>query len=103
VDRSGKAIYFSRSVIPYNRQTAGIGKVENYYRHLGIYAYRKDFLLKFTTLEQTELEKTEKLEQLRAIEHGYSIITGKVENAWNGIDTAKQYEAFVKRVKSKDR
>jgi len=51
----------------------------------------------FTSLEQGILEKAEKLEQLRAIEHGYTIITGKVGYAWEGIDTREQYEAFVKR------
>jgi len=97
VDKAGRAIYFSRSVIPYDRQAGGIGKVVRYLRHLGIYAYRKDFLFKFTSLERGELEKCEKLEQLRAIEHGCSIITGKVEHAWEGIDTAEQYAEFVRR------
>ncbi len=99
VDKNGRAIYFSRSVIPYDRENGGVGKTPRYLRHLGIYAYRKDFLLKFTSLGQGELEKCEKLEQLRAIEYGYSIITGKVKHAWDGIDTAEQYAAFVKRNK----
>ena len=99
VDKDGRAIYFSRSVIPYDRQAGGVGDTGRYLRHLGIYAYRKDFLLKFTSLKQGELEKCEKLEQLRAIEHGFSIITGKVKHAWEGIDTAEQYVAFVKRYK----
>ena len=97
LDRKGKAIYFSRSVVPYDRGAEGAGKVSEYLRHLGIYAYRKDFLLKFTELEQSFLERTEKLEQLRAIENGYSIVAAKVEHAWDGIDTAEQYAAFVKR------
>jgi 3-deoxy-manno-octulosonate cytidylyltransferase (CMP-KDO synthetase) len=71
-----------------------------YLRHLGIYAYRRDFLLEFACLEQGVLEKIEKLEQLRAIEHGYSIITGKVEGAWEGIDTPEQYAEFVKRYRN---
>jgi len=99
VDKNGRAIYFSRSVIPYDRGAGGIGQTARYLRHLGIYAYRKDFLLKFTSLPQGELEKCEKLEQLRAIEYGFSIMTGKVEHAWEGIDTAEQYEAFVRRYK----
>jgi 3-deoxy-manno-octulosonate cytidylyltransferase (CMP-KDO synthetase) len=97
VDKDGRAIYFSRSVIPYDRGADGVGDTGRYLRHLGIYAYRKDFLFKFTSLEQGELEKCEKLEQLRAIEHGYSIITGKVNHAWEGIDTAEQYAEFVRR------
>ena len=95
----GRAIYFSRSVIPYDRQNKGIGDLSLYLRHLGIYAYRKDFLLKITSLPQTPLEKIEKLEQLRAIENGYSILVGKVEHTTDGIDTPEQYAEFVKRQK----
>ena len=98
-DCNNKAIYFSRSVIPYDRDKAGVGKLENYLRHLGIYAYRKDFLLKITKLPQTPLEKIEKLEQLRAIENGFAILVGKVEHTCDGIDTPQQYAEFVKRYK----
>lgn len=100
VDNAGRAIYFSRSPIPYDRDNAGIGDVGMYLRHLGIYAYRKDFLLEITTRKQSPLELAEKLEQLRVIENGFSIITGKVKQAWTGIDTAEQYAEFVKRMKS---
>lgn len=93
----GRAIYFSRSPIPYDRDAAGVGQLSQYKRHLGIYAYRKDFLLKITTLPQTTLEKTEKLEQLRAIENGFGILVGKVEHTCDGIDTPEQYAQFVKR------
>jgi 3-deoxy-manno-octulosonate cytidylyltransferase (CMP-KDO synthetase) len=96
----GVAIYFSRSVIPYDRQQAGLGPVKNYLRHLGIYAYRKDFLLKITKLPQTPLEKIEKLEQLRAIENGFDILVAKVKHTCAGIDTPEQYVEFVKRYKS---
>jgi 3-deoxy-manno-octulosonate cytidylyltransferase (CMP-KDO synthetase) len=99
-DEGGLAIYFSRSPIPYDRQMAGIGNLKIYLRHLGIYAYLRDFLLKFTTLPQTPLEKIEKLEQLRAIENGYRILVGKVEHTCDGIDTPQQYAEFVKRYKS---
>jgi len=95
----GRAIYFSRSPIPYDRDAAGIGQIGQYKRHIGIYAYRKDFLLKITTLPQTTLEKTEKLEQLRAIENGFGILVGKVEHTCDGIDTPEQYAEFVKRYK----
>ena len=97
-DTNGRAIYFSRSVIPYDRPAGGIGPTDGYLRHLGIYAFRKDALLRFTALEQSSLEKTEKLEQLRAIENGMTIITGKVDRVWDGIDTPDQYAEFVKRV-----
>ena len=98
-DASGRAIYFSRSPIPYDRDNGGIGDLGLYLRHLGIYAYRKDFLMQITKQPQTPLELTEKLEQLRVIENGYSIITGKVKQAWTGIDTPQQYADFVKRIK----
>jgi 3-deoxy-manno-octulosonate cytidylyltransferase (CMP-KDO synthetase) len=97
---TGLTIYFSRSPIPYDREKAGIGDLKQYLRHLGIYAYRRDFLLKITTLPQTPLEKIEKLEQLRAIENGYGILVGKVEHTCDGIDTPQQYAEFVKRYKS---
>jgi 3-deoxy-manno-octulosonate cytidylyltransferase (CMP-KDO synthetase) len=95
----GSAIYFSRSVIPYDRQAGGVGPIKNYLRHLGIYAYRKDFLLKITTMPQSMLEKTESLEQLRVIENGYKILVGVVEKASDGIDTPDQYAEFVERYK----
>jgi 3-deoxy-manno-octulosonate cytidylyltransferase (CMP-KDO synthetase) len=96
-DAPVKAIYFSRSVIPYDRQQGGIGEIKNYLRHIGIYAYRKDFLLKITKLPQTPLEKLEKLEQLRAIENGFDILVAKVKHTCAGIDTPVQYAEFVKR------
>jgi len=97
----GQAIYFSRSAIPYDRENAGIGEIKNHLRHIGAYAYRKDFLLKVTSLPQTSLEKIEKLEQLRAIENGYNILVGKVKHTPDGIDTPAQYAEFVKRYKAK--
>jgi len=103
VDANGKAIYFSRSVIPYDREHAGVGDVSHYLRHIGIYAYRRDFLLRITSLPQTPLEKLEKLEQLRAIENGFTILVGKVEHTCEGIDTPEQYAAFVKRQARKNR
>jgi 3-deoxy-manno-octulosonate cytidylyltransferase (CMP-KDO synthetase) len=97
-DTRGRAIYFSRSVIPYDRQSGGVGEAGNYKRHLGIYAYRKSFLMKYTSMKPSFLEQTEKLEQLRAIENGYTILTAMVEKAWDGVDTEEQYQAFVQRV-----
>jgi len=98
-----RAIYFSRSPIPYDRDKSGVGNVKQYLRHLGIYAYRKKFLLKITALSQTPLEKIEKLEQLRAIENGYKILVGKVEHTHDGIDTPQQYAQFVKRYKERQK
>ncbi|MBW1731800.1 MAG: 3-deoxy-manno-octulosonate cytidylyltransferase [Deltaproteobacteria bacterium] len=69
-DHKGFALYFSRSPIPYYREGGGIF---HYYKHLGVYAYRMEFLGKFTALPQGPLERAEKLEQLRALEHGFAI------------------------------
>jgi 3-deoxy-manno-octulosonate cytidylyltransferase (CMP-KDO synthetase) len=100
IDSRGKALYFSRSPIPYDRQTNGIGDVKGCWRHLGIYAYRKSFLMEFTRLMPSFLEMSEKLEQLRALENGYTILTASVERVWDGVDTPEQYEAFVQRYKA---
>jgi 3-deoxy-manno-octulosonate cytidylyltransferase (CMP-KDO synthetase) len=92
-----KAICFSRASIPYDREKSGIGNIKQYLRHIGIYAYRKDFLLKFTKLPQSRLERIEKLEQLRAIENGFDMLVAKVKHTCDGIDTPEQYAEFVKR------
>lgn len=97
VDTRARAIYFSRSPIPYDRDKGGIGPAGHYLRHIGIYAYRKDFLLTLTTLPQSPLEKLEKLEQLRVLENGYPILVAIVTDTSEGIDTPQQYAAFVKR------
>jgi len=102
-DCNNKAIYFSRAPIPYDREKTGIGQVKQYLRHIGIYAYRKEFLLKITALPQSPLEKIERLEQLRAIENGYSILVGKVEHTCDGIDTPEQYAEFVRRYKEQQK
>lgn len=64
-------------------------------RHLGLYAYRPDFLQRFAALESTPLETSERLEQLRALEHGHPIALAEVGWAHHGIDTPEQYRAFV--------
>lgn len=98
-DGPSRAVYFSRSVIPYDRAAGGVGPAGQYLRHLGIYAYRKDFLLEFTNLPQGRLEQIEKLEQLRAIENGHTILVAKVKHTCDGIDTPEQYAQFIKRYK----
>ncbi|MDR3592305.1 MAG: 3-deoxy-manno-octulosonate cytidylyltransferase [Negativicutes bacterium] len=82
-DAAGYALYFSRSLIPYPRISGG-GKV---YKHLGIYAYRREFLLTFASLAPTPLEKTESLEQLRALEYGYRIKVLATDFKAVGVDT----------------
>ena len=73
VGANGNALYFSRSQIPYVRDAVDQFRGATFYKHLGIYAFRRDFLLKFVQLPPSPLEKTEKLEQLRALENGYDI------------------------------
>jgi len=82
-DMNGYALYFSRSLLPYPRNEAGV-KV---YKHVGIYAYRRDFLLKYAALEPTPLELTESLEQLRALENGYKIKVLESDFQGVGVDT----------------
>lgn len=94
----GRAVYFSRSPIPYRRDPAA-GENAAYYLHLGVYAYRRPFLLDFASRPPTPLESTEKLEQLRALEHGRSIYVLLTTRATHGIDTPAQYAAFVERRK----
>jgi 3-deoxy-manno-octulosonate cytidylyltransferase (CMP-KDO synthetase) len=96
VGANGCAIYFSRSPIPYRRDPNNPDNAA-YYLHLGIYAYRREFLLRYAAWPPTPLELTEKLEQLRVLEHGGEIRVLKVARATNGIDTPEQYEDFVKR------
>lgn len=89
-DLNGNALYFSRSPIPYFRQKYE-GKVPAY-NHIGLYAFRRDFLLHYTKLPQTPLEKIESLEQLRALEHGYRIRVCLTEDRTLEINTPEEYE-----------
>ena len=84
----GNAIYFSRSAIPYDRE----GGFDGYFGHLGIYAFRKKALETFCALPYAPIEHIEKLEQLRAIYHGYSIAMVEVESQSFGIDTKEDLE-----------
>ena len=87
-DLQGYALYFSRALVPYPRNNTGIPM----YKHIGIYAYRRDFLLKYANLSPTPLEKTESLEQLRALEHGYRIKVLKTDFQSIGVDTMEDLE-----------
>ena len=84
-DRNGFALYFSRSPVPSSGTT---------FLHLGLYVYRVRFLRQFTQLERTPLEIAERLEQLRALEHGFHIRVVEVESASWGIDTPADLEKF---------
>ena len=93
LDRAGKALYFSRAKVPHDRDGTGA----SYLLHLGIYAYRVGFLRLFAALPPTPAEEAEKLEQLRALEHGYRIAVKVVDYHGIGIDTPEDYAAFVAR------
>ena len=88
LDTNKNAIYFSRSVIPYDRE----GGFEDYFGHIGLYAFRKKALETFCALPYAPLEHIEKLEQLRAIYHGYTIAMVEVESQSFGIDTKEDLE-----------
>lgn len=97
LDRRGRAMYFSRAPIPHHRDVEPPVVGADPLKHVGIYAYRRDFLLRYVTLPATPLELAEKLEQLRALEHGFPIAVTIAHSPHPGIDTPEQYEAFVRR------
>lgn len=100
LDARSRAIYFSRSMIPYPRiheTTGATHQPAPYLLHLGIYAYRRSFLADLPRMAPTPLERTEQLEQLRWMEHGHTIAVGIVNHASVGIDTPADYAAFVER------
>ncbi len=93
VDREWKALYFSRAPIPFIRDIDTEGDRPYYLRHLGLYAYRQDFLQTFVALPPGRLEKIEKLEQLRVLENGYSIGVARVTEAPIEVDTPEDLDA----------
>jgi 3-deoxy-manno-octulosonate cytidylyltransferase (CMP-KDO synthetase) len=95
LDAKGYALYFSRAQIPYPRE-----KVGTWYRHAGIYGYRVGFLKKFAALPVSPLEKTEALEQLRALWHGHRIaVAVSKEDIPPGVDTPQDLEAVRRMLK----
>ena len=115
-DENGFALYFSRSPVPFPRQfVQKHGTLENalrnepellslYRKHTGLYVYRREFLLKFTRLAQTRLEKIEMLEQLRALENGARIKVVEVWESSIGVDTKEDFERvgmILENLKSK--
>lgn len=97
---NGRAMYFSRSLVPFDRDGGGVSTKPHaaYWKHPGLYAYRRDFLANvYPTLSPTPLEEIEKLEQLRVLEHGHAIAVIEANAPEPGIDTPEQYAAFVGR------
>lgn len=97
VSKKGDALYFSRAFIPFPRDEKSEGI---YFKHIGIYAYRKNALLQFTQLEESVLEKTEKLEQLRYLENGFKIRLAETNISTIGIDTESDLEKARERWKT---
>ena len=98
-DHHQRAMYFSRSVIPHARKWDDSlleAQPALFHQHIGLYAYRRDFLLSLTELSQSEVEKLESLEQLRVLSHGHTILVGVIEEPSIGIDTPEDYQAFVR-------
>ncbi len=102
--RRGRALYFSRSPIPCHRDglqpPLSASDPPLAFLHLGLYAYRRDFLLSIGRLPASPLEAAEKLEQLRVLEAGYPIAIGIVDEPSIGIDTPEDYRRFVARWRS---
>jgi len=93
-DARGRALYFTRAPVPFTREASQ--RDWRFMRHLGIYAFRRDFLLRYASMDPTPLERKEKLEQLRALENGCIIRVGITDHATTGIDTREDYEKFLK-------
>ncbi|RME73634.1 MAG: 3-deoxy-manno-octulosonate cytidylyltransferase [Planctomycetota bacterium] len=96
-DPRGRALYFSRAPVPFDRERAGM-PADGFLHHAGLYAYRPEVLAQLAALAPSRSERIERLEQLRALENGYPIVVVEVPGpAVGGIDTPEQYAGFVAR------
>lgn len=102
----GRAVYFSRAAVPHWRAelTAEVFQSDPplYWHHIGLYAYRRDFLQWFSEQPPGQLELAERLEQLRAVEAGMPIVVTPVESAAAGIDTPEDFAAFCRRIENRE-
>jgi 3-deoxy-manno-octulosonate cytidylyltransferase (CMP-KDO synthetase) len=105
MDRKGYALYFSRAPIPWDRDhwagrtdLAGLPLAGPCYKHIGLYVYRRDFLLAYAAMPQTALEATEKLEQLRALEHGHKIKVEITDHESFGVDIPGDLSKILQRL-----
>lgn len=96
-DLTGRALYFSRAIIPYDRD----GMSPRYSKHLGLYAYRKPALDKFVTLPESSLEKSERLEQLRFLENGIPIYVGETPYDSVGVDTEEDLQRVIEIIRNR--
>ncbi len=97
-DLAGRAIYFSRSLLPFPRDGAG----GEHFKHIGLYVYQRDFLLRYPGLPVGPLERAEKLEQLRALENGFAIQVVETECESIGVDTPEDLEKVRKTIGTAD-
>ena len=101
IDKDFYALYFSRSIIPFHRDRADQRKWirnEKYYQHIGLYIYRREFLLKFVKLPMSNLERIERLEQLRILENGYKIKVALTETDSIGVDVPSDIDRVISYV-----
>lgn len=96
-DKSDYAIYFSRSPIPYPREL----DMSNYFKHVGIYGYKRDFVMEYSTMAPTALEVSESLEQLRVLENGYKIKVLDTPYKIVGVDTSEDLERVKEIISEK--
>jgi 3-deoxy-manno-octulosonate cytidylyltransferase (CMP-KDO synthetase) len=99
-DQRQRAIYFSRAAIPFARNWDDAlltAEPPHFYQHIGLYAYRREFLLRLSELPRASIEKIENLEQLRVLDAGHTILVGVIDEPTIGIDTPEDYRAFVER------
>lgn len=96
-DLNGYALYFSRSLIP-SAKGGGWNSSATYFGHIGVYAYRTEFLMKYNSLPSTPLQLAEDLEQLKVLEHGYRIITAVVDEVTIGVDTPEDLKHLEKLI-----
>ena len=94
-DKNDYAIYFSRSVIPYPRKADDI----SYFKHIGIYGYKRDFVIEYSKMPATALEVAESLEQLRVLENGYKIKVLETTHSLIGVDTQENLDQVINFVK----
>lgn len=115
-DKNFNALYFSRSIIPFRKEYVEFIRktnewktnksnedvfLKNYYLHIGLYVYRRDFLVKFIRTKQSKLEKIEKLEQLRILENGEKIKVVVTQNNSISVDTPEDIKMILKKLKDK--
>lgn len=96
-DRNGCALYFSRATIPFDRD----GTRPRYFKHLGLYAYRKPALDRFVTLPESSLERSERLEQLRFLENGIPIFVGETPHDSVGVDTEEDLQRVIEILRAR--